>query len=828
MINVSNEFKQLMKRRTDFKEYAEITLTDGTKIFLDEADFTISGNEIVDGAGLSSFPVGVAVQKRIQLKLINDVEQFEALDFFGAKIRLYLTFALSRTTERIEKGIYTVVNPATPGETITINAYDDMYRTDKPYETALVFPAALGAMLREICSKCDIPLLSTTFANSDMEVREAPSGSYTYRQIIGYIAMLAGGNARINCSGYLEIKTYEFLEHTYDGGDFTFSNGDTVLDGGDFSCSDGDDAVDGGAFDPWAVDSTDYIGGIPEEQLLTDWKRVNMETNDIAITGVKLRYQTDEGEKSVMTGKEGYVLSVENPLVSADIEQGILTIGDKLVGLRFRRFDGEHIGNPLIEFMDMVFVTDRRGRTHKSFVTDVTFRFMGYTIIKNDAPSYIGNEVSYPSQAAIVEAAARKLIEKEKTDRELAQEQLAKALANSSGLYPSEAKQPDGSTIFYLHDKPTLKESKTIIKLTAEAIGVSTDGGKTYPYGFTVTGEMIVRILSAEGINADWIKVGTLNADLIQSGEMLADRIKGGILTLGGKANGDGVLRVLDASGNEIGKWDNTGVHLNAGKIEGPTVVVGGSNNKFGTLDFMSENNVIRMRLSNDTFQFFNDSGTKVGELKYTRDVIDTGTGKRHNCLDFGCPSLGVSNAVYAHFLIFDDGKISVRCSDEVDFMDCKKVQFDGDADHGVYIYAQNQSTSGSEARLVLDGSSNANYRFYRGTSSSQRYKDIERSMTEMDVERLYSIQPVFAKYKDGYLSEDDERCGVYHPMFIAEDVEKYAPFAVDHLPDGRAENWNYRVMIPYMFQMIKSQKETIDDLTGRLKRLETMMKGDA
>lgn len=514
MLNVSNEFKDLMKRNTDFREYAEVTFVDGTKMLLDDRDFTVTNNYLTDGAGISSLPVGVAIQKRIQIEILNDHEQFEHLDFYGAKIRLYLTFQLSETVEKLEKGIYTVVTPETHGETVVINAYDDMYRADKSYSTSLTFPTTLKMVLIDICSACDIPLLSTTFKNDDMIIQTAPAEEYTFRQVIGYIAMIAGGNARINVNGYLEIKSYEFMENVYDGGDFTFSNSDTVLDGGDFTFSNEDETVDGGAFIPWSQDSTGLIGDIPEDRILDSWNpgSLTVDTNDITITGVKITCTVDNEQKTELVGEEGYVISVQNPLLDGDVSSGISVIADSLIGLKFRKFEGDHIANPLIEFMDMVFVKDRRGRIYKSVITDVNFNVCGFTTVKNSAASFVKNETVYANSGAVTEVQTRKLIERERTDRELAQEQLEKALANSSGLYPTDVLQPDGSKIYYLHDKPTLSESKTVIKLTAEAIGVSTDGGKTYPYGFTVTGEMITRILSTEGVNADWIRTGTLDA----------------------------------------------------------------------------------------------------------------------------------------------------------------------------------------------------------------------------------------------------------------------------------------------------------------------------
>ena len=64
--------------------------------------------------------------------------------------------------------------------------------------------------------------------------------------------------------------------------------------------------------------------------------------------------------------------------------------------------------------------------------------------------------------------------------------------------------------ITYIHDKPTVEESKNVIKVTSEAIGISNDGGKTYPYGLFLTGDLITRILYAIGINADYINSGSL------------------------------------------------------------------------------------------------------------------------------------------------------------------------------------------------------------------------------------------------------------------------------------------------------------------------------
>ena len=194
-----------MEIRADFYTNAVITLADGTEIDLTESDFTEGGNSIIDGAGTGDFPLGVAVARSVQLEIFNDDERFSSVDFFGATVAVKLKYELSTTTEYIDMGVFTVVEPATYGETITITAIDDMYRADKAYETKLMYPTTLSAMFREACTVCGIPFATATFPNSEYVVKEAPTGDLTYRAVFGYIAMLAGGNARISRFGNMEI-----------------------------------------------------------------------------------------------------------------------------------------------------------------------------------------------------------------------------------------------------------------------------------------------------------------------------------------------------------------------------------------------------------------------------------------------------------------------------------------------------------------------------------------------------------------------------------------------------------------------------------------------
>lgn len=503
MINVSKEFQLLMNERSDFKQNAEITFVDGTTINLTEEDFCISNNNVVDASDKSVIPLGVAVCRNIQIELINDNDRFSTYDFFGAVIRLYLTFQLSETMERIEYGTFTVLTPETYGETVIITALDDMHKADKEYSTSLAFPASVKAILIDACDALDIPLGTTTFLNDDFVVNKRPE-DLTFRQLFGYIAMIAGGNARIDRTGRLRVITYDFanMESIYN----------SVLNGGAYIPWDNPVNVDGGSFAPWN-NGDDVDGGSYGDRngfhVLGNWRNLKIETDDVVITGIQTTYKdAEKKEQTILNGVEGYVLSIKNPLISGKEEQALSLIGNVMIGGRFRPFNGDIVANPTCEFMDLALLLDRKGNVYISFLTDVNFQFFGFTSIKNSAEPALRNSAKIYSESAKALIQAKELIEEEKTARELAVEQLAKDLSNSSGLYVSTESQADGSKIYYMHDKPTLAESMIVWKLTSLAFGISTDGGETYPYGFTVDGETITRLLYADGIDVKNLVVG--------------------------------------------------------------------------------------------------------------------------------------------------------------------------------------------------------------------------------------------------------------------------------------------------------------------------------
>ena len=122
---------------------------------------------------------------------------------------------------------------------------------------------------------------------------------------------------------------------------------------------------------------------------------------------------------------------------------------------------------------------------------------------------------------------------------------------------------------------------------------------------------------------------------------------------------------------------------------------------------------------------------------------------------------------------------------------------------------------------------STGKFRRTTNTSSKRYKKDIK--LVEDDIlnpERLYNLDIKQFKYKEEYQpNKNDSRYGKDLIGFIAEDVEKVFPIAVDYTEDDNGnkivDNWNERYIIPAMLKLIQNQKKKIDELEDRIKILE-------
>nr|UVY64030.1 MAG: late control gene D protein [Bacteriophage sp.] len=598
MINVSDAFKQKLQDGERVWQEVEITFPDGTvKTVKNE----IMGENCTfsDCAESSSFPIGCVVCKSMTLELDNTSDQWKNYNFYMAKVHTYLKMQTSVASlaatdklldenydpildqsggailatkaatedrvETIDKGIYTITTPEQYGEILSFTALDDMYKTNATYISHLVLPQSIETLVRDACETLGIPS-EVSMAHGNLIVSEIPE-NMTFRQLFGWAAMLETANARLDSRGYLRFIRWDFSNTQEDYNAVVDADGNVTFKGGASIDSESFISPTGN----WTIDSDGFLTLIESaadtsEKLKDFFESPTVSSDDIVITGIKLKNKENEA----MYGSAGYVLELENDLVNdVDLDTVAAQIGDSIIGAKFRNMSGELAYNPLIEFGDMAYTYDRKWNRYITPLTDVSCFVNGKTTVKTQADDPIRGMSKFQSESTKAIVEARRLVKKEKTAREKAVEKLEETLKNSSGLYETSVTQEDGSTITYLHDKPTLAESKNVIKFTAEAIGVSNDGGKTYPYGFFLTGDLIAKILYAHGINADYIDTGALtvrdsDGNIIFQVDMDTKKviISGDSVVIGGKtatkALSDNLQESKDYSDGKLADYADT------------------------------------------------------------------------------------------------------------------------------------------------------------------------------------------------------------------------------------------------------------------------------
>ena len=683
MIHISNAYKKAIYGRSDWYPSARVTFLDGTVLNLGRSEFLISGNNIVDGAGTQSLPLGNVVSRKITVKLYNADDRYRVHSFLGAKITLYKSISTDIGDLTIKSGTYTVIDPESSGDTVSFSAYDDAYKLDRDYTTHLTYPLSLKDILKDSCRTCGVQMDVTSFSDDNIMVKEKPTNT-THRQVIGWIAMIAGGNAWMNADNHLQISQYDMSlfdniadtdggwfddpRQNYDGGQFetdmisekystyaemsggTFSEdiSEYYYDDLDWSSekySSGSN-VDGGWFDDGlelltddsygimyrsverkqknayqligkkdnlfllkngnvlGVHSVDveeasgyiltdatnvYTSGdiiddgsfklVDNFHFLTQWKTgLTTGVEPIVITGI----QTTENEKTYTYGSEGYILSIENSLIK-DKSLLVNTVGAKLTGVSFMNFSGEHLSYPLADFMDLAYVIDRNGKVSKTILTDITFNFLGFTSLKCSAENAIRNSSKYVTSETKAIQKASAMADKKISKYDEAVQSLTALMTQGMGFFKTEKIQDDKSIVFYLHNKEKLEDSNIIWKMVGDAFAVSTDGGKTWNAGLDSNGNAVVNVLSAVGINCDWIHSGTL--------------------TLGGYNNTNGHCAIENADGKVVGTLGVNGYYSNDPKDQ------------------------YAIRVNNGQIDVYGSKGALVGTVKYVQGAGDGSEG---------------------------------------------------------------------------------------------------------------------------------------------------------------------------------------------------------
>ncbi len=533
MINVSTEFKQ--KLNSDSRTYlckANIVLTDGTILDLENDKIMLSTGfsvENVVSQDTSFTALGSVIVDSATLAIYNNDDYYSDYIFEDAKVTLSVGLELSNTTEYVKKGTF-IVNQANYGDSvITLNLFDNLIKFDKSYkESNLVYPATLLNIVNNACTVCGVSLASNSlnFPHNSYIVQQAPnSESTTFREVLGWVATIAGCFLRCNTDGELEFAWFDIESlvtetSSLDGGEFDsdspYSTGDSA-DGGTFNPWTEGDNVDGGMFT--SNSNVHYITQLFSQRFAVD---------DIVITGVKIIVENTvqevntESETSETTtneteepttleylfGTTGYIIEIrDNPFITKD---SVNTIGawlqTLLVGTTFRPCELSSTSTPIIESGDVALSWDKKGDMHPILITRVTFNPNSPQTIVCGAESPTKNSSAQLTEATKSYLETAKKIKQTNTTMDNAFKELSQRITNAGGLYATSVAQQGGGYITYYHNKPNLNESDIQLVISDVGITVTSNGTSPNPtwYGLTVDGKLIASIMNTIGINFDW------------------------------------------------------------------------------------------------------------------------------------------------------------------------------------------------------------------------------------------------------------------------------------------------------------------------------------
>lgn len=366
MISVSAAFKEAMQWRRDFKLTASVfpysvSAGDPASYVFDYTKISIKGNSYTTGAESQGLPLGQAIGKVVQVDLLDEDGVLDSSKL--PKGEIFITCSIELDDGAFESFTvdgFTITKATKKGNTLTIEGADKIYEANEKYRCNLDFTQEVTAdmLLDDVLDQVGTTLSDNSAHPGEIPVMKPPEGM-TCREILGYLAMLVGGNA-YHFGLHLHIVPY----------DFDYTDEATMHN---FDC----------------------------------FKSLEVADSDILISAIKTnKIITVDGETvstELMSGvddEKSFVISYQNPLIDGLEDDAVAnvvfnTIVSKLKLRTFRPFRGEHVAYPLANFMDKVKVTDAIGNSYYSVLTNITFNWGGTTEFANEVEESAPQDIGY-------------------------------------------------------------------------------------------------------------------------------------------------------------------------------------------------------------------------------------------------------------------------------------------------------------------------------------------------------------------------------------------------------------------------------------------------
>ena len=852
MISTSTKYKQeLIAGNRNYVAKVEMTLADNTPLTLTNEHIWEQG--IVISQAISSddtFDIGSAIVGSLKVVIDNISGAYNAYDFFNARLTLWLGVEndtdLGGNQIYYRIGFYVVDDTSYNGSLITLDCLDNMTWFDVPF-SKVNFPTTAnttaGQLVSAICSYVGVTLGTVSFPNYATTIYKQSllnltENDYNCREIIQFVAQKCCCYCKINTAGELVLKWHDKQEiigtQGYDGG--TFSTNTTPY-------SDGD-AVDGMLFNPWNQ-GAEFNGGLFTDLQNSVWLSnnfdINVSTEEIVFTGCVIRSSLGEEDShydviwvdsTCEQTHPRYALVIENNPLILKAEAGNIanTVGNTLAYLPVRAFESRSLSDFSYETGDMATIVDFRGNVYHTWITRFSFT------INNSESFGCGvqsirkrNESRFSSAVQTLLNAEKVLSDYDKAVKamnELAQE----AIGYREYYYPSEATALDsrvtyrynGTTIDTTNPaKPKFPNSTVVFKISGDGVFISrskdSQGYPIYDNGYDAnSGTAILDLIYAIGIKCNWIHAGTLK--------------------LGGYNNANGLLQMLNASNQEIGKWDKDGISINSGSIKLTKQSLSDSNNGlYLGSDGIALGASSKFKVTNTGAVSAGDLSITGGSIKLTKQSL----GDANNGLYLGTDgiALGASSkfkVTNTGALTASDGSIggfkitSDALGDALGSTNCVGMK-SGDKlfawNPSGYAYIKWDEIYKKNGHIVVENAGdeltitheNIHCDAHGNVSWQGSDRKLKKNIKDLTLKEAWNLIKSVRPRKYKFKKENGERYG-----FIAQELREVLPDKSGIEYEYKSiHNINYSDFIAPLCKIVNDQQRQIDELREELNQLK-------
>lgn len=474
MYNVSDAFNEAVQANTR-ELHVKVTMLTVDQTYELEAEDLEANSLTVTSSNMSKgFMLGGVIADSLSLALNNRDSRWNDVLLDGVTLIPYCGFKLAdESIEYVPMGVFIVDDPGRPYASVQLKAADRLILLDEPLsKITLTYPATFRQMLQAVAQLCNLTVTAATLALPIMDytvVEPIADNKMTCRDVVSEMAVMAGGWARMTRTGELEIV--------------------------ELTAPDVDAAY---------------------QMPFGSRKSFKQSADALIITGMTYG--------DLKWGTSDYPLEIKklSLLADGDVQQVLGLVWQKVDGFTWTPYTADYYGNPALDAGDIVLHTIRNNVQVLSMITKHTYKHGGNCQMAAEGKSRSVNKYKAQNERRLANIAAEVThdLGGQLSTYQQATAMLADMLGLMVGVYRTVETLSDGSQIYYYHDQPTLAGSMEIWKFNGQVLAWSNDGGQTWPSGVTIDSKLIIRQIEAEGLNADWIKSGSIDTSLIKIGEV--------------------------------------------------------------------------------------------------------------------------------------------------------------------------------------------------------------------------------------------------------------------------------------------------------------------